>query len=164
MRIRFSSILALALFSAPAAADQGEDTAKASDNKPADGFAWIKRMMTWEPMMDPAELQQALVKAKTFPLGSHENPVRAESPIGQRAYLRRLRCADGHAPYFSRLGNLGPGVYRSIVDDYVVDCGASAPGQVSVKMDMYFKGHVEVQSVPGFTIVPPSPSSDEQHP
>lgn len=29
-------------------------------------------------------------------------------PAGERAYLSRLRCADGQAPRFERSGNVGP--------------------------------------------------------
>lgn len=114
----------------------------------------LQRMMSGGPMMDPPELSAALATASAFPLGSRDNPIRAESPKGQRAYLSRLRCADGHAPYFSRIGNVGPGVFQSIVDDYAVDCGTSAPGQVHIMMDMYFKGYVEDRAVPGFSILP----------
>lgn len=106
--------------------------------------------------MDKPELDAAIAAAEKFPLGSDKNPVRVESPVGQRAYLSRLRCADGHSPYFTRVGNVGPGVYASFVDDYVVDCGGAAPGQVHVKMDMYFKGHVETPPILGFTIEPPA--------
>lgn len=114
----------------------------------------LQRQLAGEPFLDKPALDAALAEASKHPLGSEKNPVRAESPIGQRAYLKRLRCADGHAPYFSRIGNLGPGVFASVIDDYVVDCGASAPGQVHVIMDMYFKGYIEQQPVPGFTLVP----------
>jgi hypothetical protein len=103
------------------------------------------------------KLEKAIAKAAAHPLGSRANPVRAKMPDGQRAYLTRLRCANGQAPEFHRAGNIGPGIYGYIVDDYRVSCaGAEA---VSVIIDMYHV-HVEQQPVPGFTIVaegtPPS--------
>lgn len=80
--------------------------------------------------------------------------MRAALPEGQRAYLARLRCADGGAPKSQRVGNFGIGVYGNIVDGYAVDCGDAAPGQVRIFMDMYHPGHVEPRAVPGFTITP----------
>ena len=51
------------------------------------------------------------------------NPVRAFQPDGQRAYLRRLVCPGGAPPDFRRIGNIGPGPYSTILDDYEVKCG-----------------------------------------
>lgn len=96
------------------------------------------------------KLEKAIAKAAAHPLGSRDNPVRANLPDGQRAYLSRLRCADGQAPEFHRAGNIGPGIYGYIVDDYKVSCAGAAT--VSVIIDMYHV-HVEQQPVPGFTIV-----------
>ena len=93
-------------------------------------------------------------EAANYPLGSFENPVRAEDPEGQRAYLSRLRCSDGKRPRFQRSGNLGPGVYGYIVDNYVVDCGEAEPGRVNIVIDMYHD-HVAKKAVPVFTIVKP---------
>ncbi|MGZ8421236.1 MAG: hypothetical protein ACXWU3_17385, partial [Allosphingosinicella sp.] len=87
------------------------------------------------------------------PLGSKQNPVRVEMPAGEQAYLARLRCGDGRAPQFERMGSFGAGVYGNILDGYIVDCGAAPPGKVEIFMDMYHRGHVETQPVPGFTIV-----------
>jgi hypothetical protein len=87
-------------------------------------------------------------------LGSQNNPVRAHMPQGQRAYLERLRCSDGRAPEFNRIGNFGVGVYGNIVDGYNVDCGTAEPGRAQVFMDMYHRGYVEDRPVPGFTIIP----------
>lgn len=112
----------------------------------------LNRMMSGLPGLEGKELEQAIAKAETHPLGSAENPVRVEGPAGERGYLAQLRCADGAAPNFQRNGNVGAGPYGSIVDLYAVDCGASAPGQVRVYMDMYFRGHVETRAVPGFTM------------
>lgn len=107
-----------------------------------------------EPILSKKDLKAAIEKAESAPLGSAQNPVRVEMPEGQRAYLSRLRCADGKPPVFERAGNVGPGVYETIVDSYVVDCGAAAPGQVEIQMDMYHPGHIENRAVAGFTIIP----------
>jgi hypothetical protein len=81
-----------------------------------------------------------------------QNPVRADGPMGQRAYLQRLRCADGTAPKFQRSGSFGTGPYGTILDLYSVQCG-DAPA-TEVQMDMYHE-HIEATPIPGFTIVPP---------
>lgn len=103
-------------------------------------------------MMKGGALRAAIAAADAHPLGSARNPVRADAPEGQRAYLARLRCADGSRPDFTRTGNLGPGVFDTIVDAYRVTCAGQAP--VEVVMDMYHR-HVETRPVPGFTIVAP---------
>lgn len=83
-------------------------------------------------------------------LGSEGNPVRCSGPPGERAYLSRLRCSDGKAPKFHRLGSYGAGPYGNILDGYNVKC--EEKDAVTVFMDMYHK-HVEKEPVPGFTIV-----------
>lgn len=124
--------------------------------------AALKAMLSGHPPIDDKELARRLIVAEKHPLGSNDNPVRVEMPTGQRAYLRRLRCSDGHAPTYFRSGNIGPGVYGSIVNLYVVDCGAAAPGQVEVRMDMYHAGHIEERPVPGFTIAPLTADANSQ--
>lgn len=101
-----------------------------------------------------AALQSALKAAEPHPLGSERNPVRANMPEGQRAYLRRLRCADGSAPAFQRMGNMGAGAFGSIVDLYEVRCEGSTPARSEIYMDMYFPDHVEQRAVAGFRITP----------
>ncbi|MCA1198276.1 hypothetical protein K9B35_09880 [Sphingomonas sp. R647] len=98
------------------------------------------------------KLRTAITTAQAYPLGSEKNPVRAKGPEGERAYLARLRCADGNAPAFERLGSTGIGPYRNILDLYTVQCAGAAP--LSVYIDMYHK-HAEPAPVPGFTIVAP---------
>lgn len=112
----------------------------------------LERMLSGGPMLDEPELGKRIAEAEKHPLGTKDNPVRVAMPQGERAYLANLRCSDGKAPSFFRTGNLGPGVYMSTIDDYVVDCGSAAPGQVHVVMDMYFPGHNESRPVPGFTM------------
>lgn len=98
------------------------------------------------------KLRTAITTAQAHPLGSEKNPVRAKGPEGERAYLARLRCADGNAPAFERLGSTGIGPYRNILDLYTVQCAGAAP--LSVYIDMYHK-HAEPAALPGFTIVAP---------
>lgn len=103
------------------------------------------------PAKTGAELDRAVVAADQHPLGSPQNPVRVSAPQGQRAYLDRLRCADGRAPSYVRRGNVGFGVFGGIVDDYAVTCAGQAA--VSIQMDMYHPTHRETRTVPGFTLV-----------
>ncbi len=110
----------------------------------------LERMLSGQSMTQGAELDAALADASEHPLGSDQNPVRASQPAGQRAYLNRLRCADGSAPSYGRVGNFGIGVYGNIVDGYQVTCAGEEPKMVV--MDMYHPGYVENRPVPGFTI------------
>lgn len=100
------------------------------------------------------KLEQLIAKAQAHPLGSEQNPVRAEMPQGQRAYLNRLRCADGKRPAFERVGSFGVGVYERIIDGYEVLCDGSSPAKSMIYMDMYHPGHREPAAVAGFTIDP----------
>jgi len=98
------------------------------------------------------KLRTAIAAAQAHPLGSEKNPVRAGGPGGERAYLARLRCADGNAPAFERQGSTGIGPYHNILDLYTVQCAGAVA--LSVYIDMYHK-HVEPAALPGFTIVAP---------
>lgn len=100
------------------------------------------------------ELEKLIEQAQAHPLGSKENPVRADMPGGQRAYLSRLRCADGERPEFGRIGSFGAGVYGRIIDGYEVVCDGSESAKSMIFMDMYHPGHREAAAVPGFTIEP----------
>jgi hypothetical protein len=100
------------------------------------------------------KLEKLIAEAQAHPLGSEKNPVRADMPGGQRAYLSRLRCADGKRPQFERVGSFGVGVYGRIIDGYEVLCKGSAPEKSMIYMDMYHPGHREPDAVAGFTIEP----------
>lgn len=102
--------------------------------------------------MKGKKLAKAIEVAEQHPLGSRNNPVRADMPQGERAYLARLRCTDGNAPEFERHGNAGRGPYGYLVDVYEVRCAGQAP--VTAYIDMYHV-HVEERALPGFTIVAP---------
>jgi hypothetical protein len=101
-------------------------------------------------------LEARLKTAALSPLGSRDNPVRANMPDGQRAYLARLRCGDGAPPAFERMGSYGPGPFGSIIDGYRVTCAVAELKVREVFMDMYHPGHIEPAAVPGFAIVPPT--------
>lgn len=85
------------------------------------------------------------------PLGSREAPVRCHGPAGQREYLDRLRCSDGRAPSYKRVGNVGRGAYGNVVDHYQLHCEGPAMPQ-DVYMDLYFPGYAEPRAIPGFAI------------
>jgi hypothetical protein len=53
------------------------------------------------------------------------------------------------------VGNLGSGVFGSIVDQYDVRCEGAHPPRTIIVMDMYFKGYVEARAIDGFEIAPP---------
>lgn len=124
----------------------------------ANGFSSTDIMMAMQrgiSPLPPEELAARLAWASAYPLGSTNNPVRAEMPEGERAYLMRLRCEDGSRPQIGQRHNVGMGLYVSIVDVYPLDCGDVAPGAVEVHMDMYHAGHVENEAPPGFRILIP---------
>ena len=103
---------------------------------------------------DQDDLREAIAAAQAHPLGSLANPVRVGGPSGERAYIARLRCADGSSPRVGQRFSAGVGVFGTIIDVYPLDCGAAAPGQVSLVMDMYHEEHREDRAPPGFTILP----------
>jgi hypothetical protein len=129
----------------------------ASLSMPAQADMSLEKMLRGEPAMRGKKLKKAIAKAEAQPLGSRENPVRATMPQGQRAYLQRLRCANGVPPEFRRQGSAGPGPYGSIIDIYLLHCADSTPAEVTVFMDMYHGGYAENRAVPGFTMIDGAP-------
>jgi hypothetical protein len=99
-----------------------------------------------------AALEQAIAAAAAHPLGTLENPVRVAGPEGERAYLARLRCADGRAPAIGTRTAAGVGAYGSLVDAWPLDCGAAAPGKVSLILDKYHEEHPEQGAPAGFQV------------
>lgn len=104
------------------------------------------------PAPGAEEVERLAESNHAHPLGSRENPVRAVGPTGQRAYLARLRCEDGRAPQFFRMGSFGLGPYGRILDGYSVSCAGDPDTNHQVFMDMYHPGYIEDEPVPGFTI------------
>ena len=99
-----------------------------------------------------AALAEAIRQAGAHPLGTLANPVRVAGPEGERAYLARLRCSDGRAPAIGTRAAAGVGAYGSLVDAYPLDCGAAAPGKVSLVMDRYHEENPEARAPAGFRI------------
>lgn len=96
----------------------------------------------------------AIAAAAAFPLGSSDNPVRVGGPEGERAYLARLRCADGSPPRTGPRTDRGVGAFGSIVSGYALECGGSAPVSTMLILDMYHAEHREDRAPPGLTILP----------
>ncbi|MBV8686420.1 MAG: hypothetical protein JOZ90_06475 [Alphaproteobacteria bacterium] len=145
LRISFL-LIALAAAAAPAAA-------------PADPLG--KRTAEPEKLLSgigeassDAALEAEIAAAAAFPLGSLANPVRVGGPEGERAYVRRLRCADGKPPRIGDRRPGGVGAFGSLVDLFPLDCGAAAPGRVELMMDMYFEEQAEQRAPAGFTLAP----------
>jgi len=77
--------------------------------------------------------------------------VRVGGPPGERAYLSRLRCADGGTPRLGARSDRGEGAFGSLVAAYRLEC---AGGGTEVVIDMYHEEHVEDRAPPGFSILP----------
>lgn len=105
--------------------------------------------LSTEPVLD--EVEQAIAAASAFPLGTSQNPVRVGGPEGERAYLARLRCGDGAIPKIGARGEGGVGAFGSVVSSYPIDCGAAAPGKVSLVFDIYHAEYAETRLPAGFT-------------
>jgi hypothetical protein len=97
------------------------------------------------------ELRQLAAAADAHPLGSVQNPVRVGGPDGERAYLARLRCADGAQPRIGQRREAGTGAFGSVVAGYELACGGQA---VRVVFDMYHEEHRETRAPAGFTLTP----------
>jgi hypothetical protein len=100
------------------------------------------------------ELERAVAEAAAHPLGTAANPIRVGGPQGERAYIARLRCADGSRPRIGQRGSAGVGAFGTIVDVYPLDCGAAGPGRFALVMDMYHEEHLEDRAPAGFAIDP----------
>lgn len=100
---------------------------------------------------DPlAEIEAQAAAAARHPFGTAQNPVRVGGPVGERAYLARLRCADGTPPGIGARSDAGIGAYGSVVAAYALTCGTSS---AQVVMDMYHEEHREQRAPAGFTLV-----------
>ena len=106
-----------------------------------------------EAAADPmAEAEQIAAAAAAYPLGTEKNPVRVGGPEGARAYLSRLRCADGSSPRIGPRSSGGVGAYGTLTERYPLDCGTAAPGRVALSFDFYHEEHVETRPAPGFAL------------
>jgi hypothetical protein len=106
-----------------------------------------------EAALDPmAEAEQIAAAAAAHPLGTEKNPVRVGGPEGARAYIGKLRCADGSRPQVGARSSGGIGAYGTLTERYPLDCGSAAPGRVALSFDFYHAEHVEARPAPGFAI------------
>jgi hypothetical protein len=136
------ALLAAALVATPAAAEKlGARTATPQQV--------LGQMAPEDP---EAEAERIAAAAAAHPLGSQENPVRVGGPQGARAYLARLRCADGSRPQVGPRSTGAVGAYGTLTERYPLDCGAAAPGRVTLAFDFYHEEHVETQAPAGFAL------------
>lgn len=127
--------------------------APAAAQKPGARTASPQQVLGEMAPLDPeAEAEQIAAAAAAHPLGSQENPVRVGGPQGARAYISRLRCADGSRPQVGPRSTGGVGAYGTLTERYSLDCGAAAPGRVALAFDFYHEEHVETRPAPGFAI------------
>lgn len=95
------------------------------------------------------DLAEAIAAAQAHPLGSRDNPVRVGGPEGERAYLARLRCADGSSPQVGTRMDAGVGAFGTVIAAYPVRCAAA---EARIAFDMYHEEHVETRAPAGFTL------------
>lgn len=137
-----SVLVAAALLAAPAAAQKlGARTASPD------------QVLGQEAALDPvAEAEQIAAAAAAYPLGTEQNPVRVGGPQGARAYIARLRCADGSRPQMGARSTGGVGPYGTFTERYPLDCGGAAPGRNILAFDFYHEEHEETRAAPGFAV------------
>ena len=95
------------------------------------------------------EMRRLIAAAEAHPLGSLQNPVRVAGPEGERAYLGRLRCANGSQAAIGPRSTAGVGAFGSVVSAYDVTCGSERHRLV---FDMYQEENVETRAPAGFTL------------
>lgn len=127
----------------------------ASATPPREESPAPKALLTPGQGSSDAELAREEAAANAFPLGTLKNPIRVGGPEGERAYLARLRCADGRAPKVGAKREGGVGAFGSVTDAVTLDCGAAAPGKAELILDIYNEEHVENRAPAGFTIAQP---------
>ncbi|HEX8467397.1 MAG TPA: hypothetical protein VF620_06305 [Allosphingosinicella sp.] len=141
MRILLT-LAAAALLAAPASAQKLGARTSSPD-----------QVLGQEAALDPiAEAEQIAAAAAAHPLGTERNPVRVGGPEGARAYIARLRCADGSRPKIGPRSSGGVGAYGTLTERYPLDCGGAAPGRVALAFDFYHEEHVETRPAPGFAL------------
>ena len=79
-------------------------------------------------------------------LGTPTNPIRCDSPDGERRYLARLRLLNGKDISWRRVASTG----RS-PDGYIMDMYKSSKGDI-LYLDMYHKGYSENQAPEGYRL------------
>ena len=143
--MRLFPILAVAALAAAPAAAQKLGARTASPEQ------LLGQMAPTDP---EAEMEELAAAAAAHPLGTLANPVRVGGPQGARAYIARLRCADGSRPQMGPHSTGAAGAYGTVTEVYALDCGAAAPGRVSLVVDLYHEEHAEAAAAAGFAIDP----------
>jgi hypothetical protein len=90
------------------------------------------------------------------PVGTLENPVRADAFHGELEYLGRLRCRDGTAPQTQGIARRYSGSGH-LIRAFRVRCIYLNEEHV-IFFDPHHPGHVDTRPVPGFALaetVPP---------
>lgn len=95
------------------------------------------------------EMRRLIAAADAHPLGTAENPIRVAGPDGERAYLARLRCADGSSPRVGARSAAGVGAFGSVVAAFEVACSGTSQ---RIIFDMYQEEYVETRPPAGFTV------------
>lgn len=95
------------------------------------------------------EMRRLIADAGAHPLGTAENPVRVAGPDGERAYLGRLRCANGSNVAIGPRSAAGIGAFGSVVAAYDLTCGSE---RHRIVFDMYQEENVETRAPAGFTL------------
>jgi hypothetical protein len=81
-------------------------------------------------------------------LGSIENPVKCESPIGETTYLNTLAGPNGERIYFRRLGSKRSPDKKVILDAYHLTSPDFQFDRI-IYMNMYVKGYKEKKPIEG---------------
>lgn len=143
-----SAFAGLALLLTACTTTPEADTQTVSDEELTDSLAAL--------LGEPIEVDEKTL-AK-YPLGSKDNPIRVNGPMGQHDYLARLVCDNNEqVSAFQREGNVGIGPYGNIVDAYEVICDTNQ-GAVShsVHLDMYHGNFNETRPAAGFIALKPA--------
>ena len=127
-----------------------------------------RRTRTGSNQMSLKRYLKRMTGAVNGELGERTNPVCCDDPRGEKHYLNRLRDQSGRRPTFVRRGSVGKGPYGNMLDLYLL----TSPGTPDreIYMDMYHRGYVELEPIPGYLIfnlgagkidlAPPSGSGD----
>jgi len=97
-------------------------------------------------------LAAAIAAADAHPLGTLENPIRAEGPEGAYAYLKRLRCGDGSPVSLGVKATGGVDAFGSVTEVHPARCGRAPP--ISLVFDIYQAENIEGRPPSGFTLAP----------
>jgi len=98
------------------------------------------------------EMAAAIAAANAHPLGTLDNPIRAEGPEGSYAYLARLRCADGSPIALGTKTTGAVDVFGSVTEVHPVSCGKGAP--TNLFFDIYQAENIEKRPPAGFIFAP----------